>query len=402
MDNALCKAIMERFDNTAFDSFFQKLINDPSYGRHVERVGNIDNRIFDCLPERFNYNMDAFFLCYEPYSIFKAFDKSKIDFDNLRKLISKYITNRNYAGPWSVQYGITLYIINNFDSNKMRVSDVELMELHEHELSQVLPSDFYSIGVGNLNTFATASPDNPDRLYNLLCDFISNHDTGLCIGISDKDVSISRFIAESEFPGITQESKTLLQPVYKRITVANKILEEFNRLIFSDARESQLEEFLHTYYQQIFGNEYDQISTQVWLKFPDLDIGQRERRLDIMMRNTIKDDWELFELKCANVELTKTISDVPMFVSAVNDAIAQAKNYKRLLEQDKVKRALAADGIEYYEPEVNLVIGKKPAISNSQWRRLLADNQNGLRLITYDNLLKEAQNRYSELTKLLE
>lgn len=402
MDNTLSKAIIERFDNKAFDSFFQKLINDPSYGRHIERVGKIDDRIFDCLPERFNYNVDAFFLCYEPYSIYETFDKSKIDFNNLRNLVSKYITNRSYEGPWSVQYGITLYIINNFDSNKLCVSDVELMELYEQELRQVLPSDFYSIGVGNLNTFATAYTENPGRLYKLLCDFIANYDAGLCISVTNDNASISRFFTECEFSGITQDSKTLIQPVYKRISVSNRILDEFNKLIFGNAHESQLEEFLYTYYQQIFGNEYDRISTQVWLKFPDLDIGHKERRLDIMMRNTIKDDWELFELKRSNVELTKTISDVPMFASAVNDAIAQAQNYKRLLEQDKIKRALAADGIEYYEPEINLVIGKKLAISNYQWRRLLADNQNGLKIITYDTLLKEAQSRYSGIVKFLE
>lgn len=128
---------------------------------------------------------------------------------------------------------------------------------------------------------------------------------------------------------------------------------------------------------------------------------QRDRRLDIMMRNAVQGDWELFELKRSNVELTKTISDVPMFVSAVNDAISQAKNYKRLLEQDKVKRALAVDGIEYYQPEINLVIGKKPSISNAQWRRLLADNQNGLKITTYDTLLCEAQNRLSEFEQFL-
>jgi len=43
MDNVLNKAVEERFDNNAFDSFFQKLINDPSYGRDVKRVNEIDD-----------------------------------------------------------------------------------------------------------------------------------------------------------------------------------------------------------------------------------------------------------------------------------------------------------------------------------------------------------------------
>jgi len=80
------------------------------------------------------------------------------------------------------------------------------------------------------------------------------------------------------------------------------------------------------------------------------------------MRNALEEDWELFELKRSNVALTKTISDVPLLVTSVNDAIAQVKNYKRILEQDAVKKRLAEDGIEYYEPEINLVIGKNPSI----------------------------------------
>jgi hypothetical protein len=399
MDNIL-KKIIERFDRNAFDSFFQKLINDPSYGRAVKRVNEIDDRIFDCLPERFNYSVDAFFLCYEPYSIYQKFGKSNVDFNSLRSLVSKYIVNRKYEGPWIPQYGISLYMINNFDSSKLNISDEELMELYNKELTPILPSDVYDIGVGNLNTFVTASPENAERIHNLLVDFISSNDDGLCISLSSNEATISRFFTESAFSGITQNTKSVIQPIYKRISVASNILAEFNQLIFSDARESQLEDFLREYYKQIFGNNYDSISTQLWLKFPDLDIGQRDRRLDIMMRNAVQGDWELFELKRSNVELTKTISDLPMFVSAVNDAIAQAKNYKRLLEQDKVKRALAVEGIEYYQPEINLVIGKKPSISNAQWRRLLAD-QNGLKITTYDTLLIEAQNRLSEFEQFL-
>ena len=392
---------MERFDRNAFDSFFQKLISDSSYGRDVKRVNEIDDRIFDCLPERFNYSVDAFFLCYEPYSIYQKFDKNNIDFNSLRSLVKKYITNRKYEGPWIPQYGITLYMINNFDSSKLNISDEKLMEVYNQELTSVLPSDTYSIGVGNLNTFVTASPENEDRIHDLLVDFISCNDDGLCISLSSNEATISRFFTESAFSGITNNSRSIIQPIYKRISLASNILSEFNKLIYSDACESQLEDFLCEHYKQIFGNNYDSISTQLWLKFPDLDIGQRERRLDIMMRNAVQGDWELFELKRSNVELTKTISDVPMFVSAVYDAISQAKNYKRLLEQDKVKRALAAEGIEYYQPEINLVIGKRPSISNAQWRRLLADNQNGLKITTYDTLLCEAQNRLSEFERFL-
>lgn len=172
MDNKLNRAILERFDRNSFEAFFRKLINDPSYGRDIEQVNEIDERIYDCFPERFNYSVDAFFLCYEPYLIYREFDKQNLDFDSLRDLVSKYIYNRKYDGPWIPQYGINLNIINNFDSSKLKVSDEELMELYRQELASVVPSANYKIGVGNINTFISAKPDNAERIHNLIVDFI--------------------------------------------------------------------------------------------------------------------------------------------------------------------------------------------------------------------------------------
>jgi hypothetical protein len=72
MGKILSKTIIERLDKNAFDSFFQKLINDPSYGRDVTRVNDIDYRIFDCLPERFIYSVDAFFCAMNPTQFIKS------------------------------------------------------------------------------------------------------------------------------------------------------------------------------------------------------------------------------------------------------------------------------------------------------------------------------------------
>ena len=66
-----------------------------------------------------------------------------------------------------------------------------------------------------------------------------------------------------------------------------------------------------------------------------------------------------------------------------------------------MKKRLAEDGIEYYEPEINLVIGKNPSIHKKQWRRLLADNQNGFRLLTYDKLLIDAAQRLEDMIRVM-
>lgn len=118
------------------------------------------------------------------------------------------------------------------------------------------------------------------------------------------------------------------------------------------------------------------------------------------MRNSISKDWDIYELKRSSVKLTKTKSDVPMFVSAVHDALTQLRNYKRILSQDKVKRKFEAKRIKYYNPQFNLVIGKKPNISDEKWNWLLSHHSD-LNIITYDNLLESAKKRLDTLKSLI-
>ena len=401
MNSYLIKSIIEKFDRNAFEAFFQKLLNDSElYSGKIERLSFIDDSIFECPPERFYQSAEAFFICYTPYNVFKKFTSFDIDFVDIRNMISKYILERKYD-LWLPVDGITLNVINNFDSERLGIQDEELLLNYEKALSSIVPNSSYLIGTGNINTFLNASSKSDVEVWRILQNFFAENDDGICISLSDYGVQTSRFITENDFTGVTRQSMSLIQPIIKKINDTNDILNEFNKLIFSDAKERVLEEFLYQYYQEIFGGKYDKISTQLWLKFPDLDIGDKNRRLDIFMRNTLKDDWELYELKRSNINLSKTISDVPMLISGVNDAIAQLKNYKHILAQDKVKRALAEEGIEYYEPEINLVIGKKPSIPTAQWRRLLAGNRDDIRLITYDTLFEEAKQRLSDIGKLL-
>lgn len=102
-----------------------------------------------------------------------------------------------------------------------------------------------------------------------------------------------------------------------------------------------------------FGDKYDRIESQLWLRFPEVDAGRRERRIDLLLRNSIKNDWELFEIK-RPIRLTKTYRDMRVLKSEVSYAIQQARNYGEILRQDKVKKHFASEGIEYCEPVLNL------------------------------------------------
>lgn len=336
MDNALIKSIIGSFDKNVFEAFFLKMLDQSNlYKGKTKRLSYIDDRVFECSAERFYQSADVFFMCYTPYKLFERFSVDDLDLSLLKELVSKYISDRNYySDPWLPIDGVTLYLINNFDSEKLGVSDEVLLEHYEKAINPILSNKIsYIIGTGNINTFLNAEEEHIN-IQNILRDFFIENDEGICICLSDNGIEASRFLVQNEFAGITPKTHSIIQPAMRKLVEAKDILCEFNRLIFSDMKESVIEEFLREHYREIFGSKYDSISTQLWLKFPDLDIGKRERRLDIQVRNAVQGGWEFFELKRSNIELTKSISDVPMFVSAVNDAIAQVKNYKHLLMQD--------------------------------------------------------------------
>ena len=167
--------------------------------------------------------------------------------------------------------------------------------------------------------------------------------------------------------------------------------------------EAELEDFLVAHYKEIFGTKYDRVETQLWLHFPDVDITDRKRRLDVFLRNSVVNDWELFEIKRLT-PVSSTYRDVPVIAREVTNAIHQIKNYARTLMQDKVKSHFAAQGIEYFVPKLSVVIGRTPAIPHDQWRWLKTENETSVNIITFDQLLSELrcrlQDRYSMLARL--
>jgi hypothetical protein len=117
--------------------------------------------------------------------------------------------------------------------------------------------------------------------------------------------------------------------------------------------------------------------------------------LDIFLRNSINADWDLFELKRI-VQLTSSYRDVPVLANEIYRAIQQVLNYEKLLKQDSVRQKLSREGINYCEPSLHLVVGKSPDIPHEQWRWLVKTNSQYVKLLTYDELLKEMRIRLME------
>lgn len=75
-------------------------------------------------------------------------------------------------------------------------------------------------------------------------------------------------------------------------------------------------------------------------------------------------------------------------------------NIINTINDDKVKKAHLKEDIVYHELKIHLVI-KKFWISSLQWRRLLMGNQNNIKNLTYDYLLKKAKQRYAEVKSMV-
>ncbi len=251
-----------------------------------------------------------------------------------------------------------------------------------------------NIFVGSCDSFIDL---DGDRALSTFERFIRTHTDGLVITLSPNDAKVSNFVCERNLSaGVLSESQLPYEPTYVTAAVKNRaILDEFDNLIRNSAAERMLEEFLVENYKVLFGYAYDRVETQIWLRCPELDFGRKARRLDMFLRNSVTNDWDLVEIKRA-VSLTRTSHDVPVISKHVVEAIHQIKNYARLLSQDKIKKHFAKQGMEYFEPCLSVVIGRTPEIPHEQWRWLKTTNEGGVKIVTFDELRRELSARLDD------
>lgn len=209
--------------------------------------------------------------------------------DNVKKSVLSYFQKEN-NNLWLPIDGTTLYFISNLDSQLLGISNEHLLEYYEKEINAILPNDSFRIGIGNINTIIDSPEIKTKGIRQFLNSFLDFYEDGIAVSISADKTDVYSILHEREFSGLLTSTTNILSPVIKRVEKNNEIIKEFNQLINSNVKESVLEEFLQQNYQLIFGERYDRISTQLWLKFPELDIGGKDRRMDIFMRNSISED----------------------------------------------------------------------------------------------------------------
>ena len=230
--------------------------------------------------------------------------------------------------------------------------------------------------------------------------FWGQYQSELSISIQGGQFKVEKYIPEKYLTcGVLKQSKNPCESLL--VTQSNsQIILEFESLLNETTSEKDLENFMKKYYREIFGCQYDRVESQIWLKFPDLDIGNKNRRLDLFLRNSVEKDWELFELKRCRQKIARTKRSIPTFISEVHEAIQQLRKYQSILSQSRVQEYFKNEGIEYFFPEIRLVIGRKPDIEIAKWRSLKKSHENNLKILTYDSLLEEMRSRCQLFTKI--
>jgi len=245
--------------------------------------------------------------------------------------------------------------------------------------------------IGSVDSFVDLAPEDAATAFDSL---IRKHKGGLDISLSEERVEVSEAVPGKYITsGAVGPDLDVYEPVFAHgVRHDVDAVVEFEHLLNSNPSERQIEAFLVAHYKEVFGFKYDRVETQLWLHVPELDIGRRSRRLDVFLRNSVENDWDLFEVK-RPVRLTRTSRDVPALAAHVVSAIQQLRNYAAILSQNRVRELLRARGIHYCEPSLHLVVGRDPEVSTEQWRWIKATNGSQVKLLTYTNLLDEMKAR---------
>lgn len=236
-----------------------------------------------------------------------------------------------------------------------------------------------------------------DKTSGTLLDLLARHSDGVRIACDNEIYSVQRYEVESSLTGaILRPEAVAYEPVHiLPPQPGDDLLRELEHLLNSNAEESRLEAFLSANFRNVFGRKYDRIETQLWLKYPELDLAGKARRTDLFMRNSITNDWELLELKRPDTRLTTAYRSVPNLSREVMGGIEQLRNYARILAQQSVQDRFRQRGIEYFKPDLTLVVGRSPTISVEAWRWLVSSTHD-VHVKTYGNLLDELRVRHAE------
>lgn len=345
----------------------------------------------------------VFLVDYLPYELF--YDPYKIPFDNppIRKRLEAIISQFNKS-PVIFHCGCNISALDNdigglfffnhiVGPQREFFLDVALKDYQKMASSLGLGKKVngldITVGVGSPYSYVEYEPQ--DVISAL--EYVDSHNEQIAIEYSNEGYEVNK-IRQGKYvsSGVGRASGEIYFPC-SLTRKADNICKEFEQLLNSNASEKLLSDFIIENYNYIFGFKYDKIETEVCLRFPELDIAGKNRRIDILAHNYVENDWELIELK-KKIKLCSDYRGVPVLSRELTGAIEQLKNYYRIMQQERVREHFLREGMEYYNPTLKLIVGGSKNVSHKQWRQMLS-SVNGVHLITYDSLINEMKARYA-------
>jgi len=402
MGKSVLKRILSHLNRRAFASFVVNFFSLKGEGEPFNELPEAGEGVYyQPILDSYGGSLHSVFLLhYSPLELLnkptKADIKDPVLIHRLKAVSDFYKGRIGYWGmvsPWLRRASClrSLAFITNFVDIDRRVYDEHIIPSYA-QLARAMGFRKKPLFVGSYDSFIERSPADTDLA---LASFVESTHDGIRIALTGEEATVERFVSERSLSGgVLKGTQNPYEPVFGlRRGESEQALAEFERLLRRGTSESELEKFLVAHYSDIFGAKYDRVEAQLWIRFPQLDIARSHRRMDIFLRNSVINDWELFEVKRPEVRLTGTYRDVPVIAGEVRYAVQQLKNYARTLAQDRVRRHFARQGIEYYQPSLNLVVGRTPQIPHEQWRWLLSTNEDGVKILTFDDLLAEMKLR---------
>jgi len=408
MDDSTLKNLLSRLSKQAFEAFIVELYNSEKFEHNIKPLEEVgDNVFYRGIVASYGQSIHStFILQYLPIELLKNPEIHLLDDETLIPTL-KQLCNfyKGKKGAWgmvseSLRYDYQIKGINlitNLHNVEVETYFEKLIPNFKDIVERIFRRKTIGTAIGSYDSFIELANEHIKQGFTK---FLQNNSDGIRISLLSENIKVERFVVEKNLSGgVMPTTKFPYETLFVNYFAQDEILKEFESLINKETSESDLENFLVSNYKEIFGNKYDRIETQLWLKFPEFDISDKNRRLDVFLRNSVVNDWELFEVKRI-IELSRNYRDIPVLSKEISYAIHQIKNYARILSQDSVKRHFSTQGIGYFEPSLNIVVGSKPQISHEQWR-WLTSNDKSVNILTFDNLLEEMKYRLSDRKKFL-
>jgi Domain of unknown function (DUF4263) len=410
MRKSALRRILSHLNHHAFESFAVELFSSRKQSEPFKKLPEGgDGAYYQPILDSYGGSLHSVFLLhYSPLELLKNPKGADIEDPVLiRRLTVIRDLYKGRIGYWGIVspslrkascLRSVAFITNLVDIDR-HVYDEEIVPAYA-QLARAAGLKKPLILVGSYDSFVERVPAETDQA---AARFIEKNHDGIRIVLGAEQAKVERFVSERTLSGgVLRGTHDPYEPVFGIQRGGDEeALAEFERLIQSGAAESKLEKFIVAHYKDIFGARYDRVEAQLWIRFPDLDVSRSQRRMDIFLRNSVANDWELFEIKRSGIRLTSTYRDAPVIAAEVKYAAQQLKNYARTLAQDSVRRHFAGQGIEYYEPSLSLVVGRTPQIPHQQWRWLLSTNEDRVKILTFDNLLAEMKSRLNDRNKIV-